>query len=126
MVIPLGGLIERVMDRSGNKPVGFDVAPSPIGPLSGGGTFFRFMKPDWTLAEVSDGMLFLCPVKDWRPVSVENIFLNESIFYSAGVEEYEKQPLRDYLRGLVLNAENTVRAIKAKSYERLEAVKEQQ
>ena len=118
LVIPVNGIIEAVMERLGSKPLGFDMAPSPFAGLSSLGAFFRFIKKDWAMVDVCDGMLFLCPVKEWQAVVIENIYLSDSIFHScAGRAGNAEDRLTDYLKVQARDPENTIRHIKTDAYD---------
>jgi hypothetical protein len=119
LIVPVSGQVEKVIRKLNNKPVGFDIAPSPFGALTDDGAFFRFMRADWTLADVCDGYLFLAPVSEWEVVCIEDIFCTDAVFDSLQVATATGQTRMEYLRSQVQDARNTIKRLKTRSYDNL-------
>jgi hypothetical protein len=122
IVLPVSGQLEDVMKILGDKPVGFDMAPSPFAKLSDSVAFFRFMRADWTLADVCDGYLFLLPVSAWRVVSIEDIFGTDAIYNSLPVASSSRQTRAEYLKSQVQDAHNTMDFLKTRAYENVKPI----
>jgi hypothetical protein len=117
VVVPVHGVVEDVMSRVQNRPVGFDLAPSPFGALSDTVAFFRFMDPDWTLADVCDGYIYLTPIAEWRPVTIENIFPDQAVFDKVMKSKDDNEA--DFLREQIRDARRTISYWSSRAYENL-------
>ncbi len=79
---PVGGAIDRVMESLGNTPVGFDTHETPFGDLPGGESGYCLGYPDFTLATICDGYIFLKPIREF-----EGCTLYADIFNGENFEE---------------------------------------
>jgi len=68
---PVGGAIDRVMLDAGNIPAGFDTQGTPFGTLRDDLAEYCRGYPDFTLATICDGYIFLKPLTEFEGVTVD-------------------------------------------------------
>jgi hypothetical protein len=73
-------LIEKIMEKNNNKPVGFDVQNSPFSPLRDQSSIYFSLVDDIAFSDIAQGYVFMKPVKDLRKVTWVHGFIGESNF----------------------------------------------
>ena len=93
-----------VLGFDGAEPTGFDVKDSPFGKLPDPNTYYSIGYPNFTLATLTDGYVFLVPFRKFQSVTVDDKFitaanLQEAIanFWDPEVRKQIKTP-EDLLR----------------------------
>ena len=76
-VKPVNGVIDAVMERLGNRPMGFDAKGTIMGQLRADDTYYAFGYKNFKLEDFCDGYIFLVPYKDAVYVSPEPSFYDE-------------------------------------------------
>jgi len=76
-VKPANGVIDSVMENSGNIPMAFDVKNTVMGNLKADDTYYAFGYEDFKLEDFCDGYIFLAPYKEMKFVSPEPNFYDE-------------------------------------------------
>lgn len=76
-VRPVNGMIDVVIARLGNSPVGFDAKGTIMGQLRADDTYYAFGYEDFKLEDFCDGYIFLAPYKDAVYVSPDPNFYCE-------------------------------------------------
>jgi hypothetical protein len=76
----LSGLIEKIMAERGNKPVGFDVCPSPFANIRDGHSISYYFQPNVRFSDITQGYIFIAP---WDKISncqkIKN-FISDEMF----------------------------------------------
>jgi hypothetical protein len=73
-------LVEEVMAKLGNEPVGFDVFASPLATLRDSRSYYFHYQPDVVFADVCRGYLFLAPRKELRHCEWIPGFVSDHMF----------------------------------------------
>jgi hypothetical protein len=73
-VQPAGGALEAIMAKLGDRPVGFDLAGTPMGDLPDA-SYYANGHPDFRLADLADGYVFLAPLRQLQGAEVDDHFL---------------------------------------------------
>jgi hypothetical protein len=76
-VKPVNGVIDSVMARLDNRPMGFDAKNTVMGKLKADKTYYAFGYDDFRLELFCDGYIFLTPFSEVQAVSVEMNFYDE-------------------------------------------------
>lgn len=76
LVSPAAGKLEVIMDRHGNRSVGFDLKGSLIGDLRDH-SYYSMGYVDFTLADLFDGYIFLKPIKELSSCTIDYNFMND-------------------------------------------------
>jgi hypothetical protein len=90
-VSPAKGSIEAIMAQNQHKPVGFDLARSPLGQLSDDSQH-ALCYPEFTLGQFFDGYIYLAPLKKLEGCTPIEEFVNEQNIQHA----LEQFPDRDW------------------------------
>lgn len=85
---PVHGIIDDVMAKLGNRPIGFDVKGSPFGAISDTASYYSLGHANFTLDKYCDGYIFQGRLQDYEGVTVDPLFvtdtnLEEAIAYLA-------------------------------------------
>ena len=70
---PANGAIEVIMDKNGNRPVGFDLAGSPMGELPDN-SYFSLCYADFRMKDFFDGYIFIKPFKSLTDCTVDSLY----------------------------------------------------
>lgn len=76
-IYPVGGVIDRVMERFKNTRVGFDVKGTPFGELRDERTLYSHGYTDFKLADFCDGYIFQKTLKEYEPVTIDTAFITK-------------------------------------------------
>jgi len=76
----LTDLIEAIMERRGNVPVGFDVFASPLATIRDSGSYLFHYQPKVIFAEVCRGYIFLAPRKELGHCQWIKDFVSQEMF----------------------------------------------
>jgi hypothetical protein len=76
LISPAQGAMERLMKVNGNKPLGFDLAGTPIGNLPDS-SIHSMCYRNFTLGQLFDGYIFLEPLSELEGCTVIEGFVNE-------------------------------------------------
>lgn len=85
-VQPAQGAIERIMAKLGDTPRGFDLRGGIMGTLPDR-SFYATCHADFRLADFFDGYVFLAPIRELRPATVDVGFVDETNL-DAALESY--------------------------------------
>jgi hypothetical protein len=103
-IAPVLGAVDAAMAELHEEPEGFDVKDSPFGNLPDLRTYYSIGYPDFTLAALTDGYIYLVPFRKFESVTVDDKFvtsanLQEAIsnFWDPEARERIKTP-EDLLR----------------------------
>lgn len=79
-VLPADGIIDSLLESLGptTYPVGFDLAGTPYGQLTGKTSVYCHGYPDFTLQTFCDGWIYHCPISEYTGVTAIPDFVNES------------------------------------------------
>ena len=80
---PMHGVIDEVMQKFGNKPVGFDVKGSPFGPITDNQSYYSLGYANYTLDKYCDGYIFQGRLEDSEGVTVDPLFITDANFQEA-------------------------------------------
>ena len=72
---PMHGIIDAVMEKFGNRPVGFDVKGSPFGAIRDDQSYYSLGYPNFTLDLYCDGYIFQGRLEDTEGVTVDPLFI---------------------------------------------------
>ena len=75
---PLQGMIDAVMQRLDNKPVGFDVRGSPFGAITDNQSYYSLGHAKFTLDNYCDGYIFQGRLEDYEGVTVDPLSITEA------------------------------------------------
>ncbi|MDQ5844896.1 MAG: ChaN family lipoprotein [Acidobacteriota bacterium] len=75
---PMQGIIDAVMQRLGNKPVGFDVKGSPFGAITDNQSYYSLGHARFTLDNYCDGYIFQGRFEDYEGVTVDPLSITEA------------------------------------------------
>ncbi|WP_052632008.1 ChaN family lipoprotein [Pseudoxanthomonas suwonensis] len=119
LVQPAQGAIERIMAELGNAPRGFDLKNAAMGALPDR-SYYAMCHPDFTMADLFDGYLFLAPFRELEPATVDPGFVDASNIAEA-LRNYPdpdwKSPPRDlagfraHLAGMAEEIRNRYRSV---------------
>jgi len=100
---PANGAIELIMEKNGNRPVGFGLVNTPMGELKDD-SYFSMCHPDFRMKDFFDGYIFIKPFKYLSGCTVDPLFfanrswkeikrqMPDPDWHTAGnLEEYLKQ-----------------------------------
>jgi hypothetical protein len=76
----LSDLVERIMAVHGGAPVGFDSTGSPFANIRDSLSYYYHWQPKVTFADLSEGFVFLKPVKALTPCSWMKGFISDEMF----------------------------------------------
>jgi hypothetical protein len=97
---PVGGVIDAFFARESRlRPVGFDLAGTPFGELSGPGSIYEEGYNPFTLKLYADGYIFTKPISQYRGVTVDEKFITEANFKRA-VEQIPNPEFKNKVTGL--------------------------
>jgi len=105
-ISPANGMIEALMQKRNNEPVGFDLVNTPLGKLRDD-SYYSMGHKNFTLEDIYDGYVFLKPIKQLSGCDIDTAFLTEKNWEQAldnvadpdwrprpkSLEEYWKQIL---------------------------------
>lgn len=80
---PVGGTIDRVMLELGNRSAGFDTHETPFGALDGDQSIYCQGYPDFNLATICDGYVFLKPIVEFEGCTLDLEFITDENFDEA-------------------------------------------
>lgn len=108
----LVGLLERIFELNGNRPVGFDVQGSPFGNLRDEKIFFFAFQRYVLFSDIAQGYVFLKPLNELSKVTWIPGFIDDSNFEKAKAILLKK----------IKNAEDRIEVENCKSPEELDRV----
>lgn len=108
---PMHGVIDAVMQKLGNQPVGFDVKGSPFGAITDNQSYYSLDHARFTFDNYCDGYIFQGRLEDYEgvtvdPLSITEANLQEAIAYlpNPGLRKRIKSP-EDILAGMRRSAD---------------------
>jgi len=75
---PVGGVIDAVMMKVNNRPVGFDVKGTPFGAVADDQSYYSLGYENFTLGVYCDGYIFQERLEDYVGVTVDPLFITEA------------------------------------------------
>jgi len=78
MRLPMGGLIEDLLKKMGNRPLGFDVEASPLANLRDHKSYFFAFQPKVVFADIAQGYIFLKPLDEQSHVTWARGFVDKN------------------------------------------------
>jgi hypothetical protein len=91
---PVGGAIEAAMQELQDEPAGFDVKDSPFDKLRDPNTYYSLGYPDFTLATLTDGYIYLVPFRKFQSVAVDDRFITAANLQEAIANYWEPEVRR--------------------------------
>ena len=76
-VVPVNGVIDRVMAQFPDQRVGFDVVATPFGKLTDDRTLYAAGQDHFTLSTITDGYVFQRQLDDYEGVTVDEQFITK-------------------------------------------------
>lgn len=77
-VLPVHGVLDRLMGEFKDTRVGFDVVGTPFGDLRDSRTFYSYGYADFKLGDFCDGYVFQKPLAKYEAVTIDESFVTES------------------------------------------------
>jgi len=77
LISPVAGKLELIMEKSRNKPIGFDLKGSLIGELRDY-SYYSMGHKDFILSDLFDGYIFLKPIKELSSCTVDYKFMDDT------------------------------------------------
>jgi len=103
---PVGGVIDAFFAKEKNlRPVGFDLAGTPFGELSGPGSIYEEGYNPFTLTLYADGYIFTKPISQYQGVAVDEKFITEANFKRA-VEQIPNPDFKTKVTGIAMLIES--------------------
>ena len=75
---PMHGVIDAVIEKLNNKPVGFDVKGSPFGAIKDNQSYYSLGHANFTLYSYCDGYILHGRLEDYEGVTVDPLFVTDT------------------------------------------------
>jgi len=99
---PAGGIIDAFFaNETRLRPVGFDLAGTPFGELSGPGSIYEEGYNPFTLKLYADGYIFTKPISEYQGVAVDEKFITAANFKRA-VEQIPNPEFKNKVTGIAM------------------------
>nr|WP_319265079.1 hypothetical protein [uncultured Draconibacterium sp.] len=76
LLSPGNGLVEELLCKNGNSPLGFDLKETPLGEIADS-SYYSMGYTDFTLQNIFDGYIFLKPINQLKGCTVDSKFLED-------------------------------------------------
>lgn len=93
----IGGLIGKIMAERGNKPVGFDVSPSPFANIRDGRSYLFHFQPNVRFQDIAQGYIFIVPWEKKTNCQKIQEFITDEMFklYKPYFEDVYKKKFKN-------------------------------